>query len=71
MTLAQMFVLQLLTKGITVLLCFRNVEVSLKGTSATGLIFTCWKSEAHWLCGVELLRASRKTSTMLSLGNEV
>lgn len=74
MTLAQAFVLQLLTKGITVLLtvllCFRNVQVSPNGTCTTGLIFTCRKWDAHWLHGVELLYASLKTSTILSLGNE-
>jgi len=70
-TLTQMLLLQLLAKDITVLLCFRNVEVSLKGECTMGLVFSCCKSEAHWLGGGELLHASLKTSTILSLDNEV
>lgn len=71
MTLAQMFVLQLLTKGVTVLLCFGNAEVSLKRMCTMGLIFSCCKLEAHWLGGAELSHATLKTSTILSLDKVV
>lgn len=71
MTLAQAFVLQLLTKGVTFLLCFRTVQISLNRMCTTGLIFICRKWDAHWLHGVELLHTSVKTSAILSLGNEV